>query len=61
MKPKGVTTQMKALNEYFLMVVLTLFIKQSSCFTIFMSTLQLLVVKGLKCVVTDFRMTDTLS
>ena len=30
MKPKGVTTQMKALGEYFLMVVFTLFTFQES-------------------------------
>ena len=33
MKPKGVTTQMKALDEYFLMVVSGHVVaKQSSCF-----------------------------
>ena len=32
MKSKGVTTQMKALDEYFLMVVLIFFAEQSSRF-----------------------------
>ena len=32
MKPKGVTTQMKALNEYFLMVVFTLLLKRVHVF-----------------------------
>ena len=33
MKPKGVTTQMKALDEYFLMVVFTLFLSRVLVFT----------------------------
>ena len=36
MKPKGVTTQMKALNEYFLMVVFTLLLNRVHVFAIFM-------------------------
>ena len=32
MKPKGVTTRMKALDEYFLMVVFTLLLNRLSCF-----------------------------
>ena len=36
MKPKGVTTQMKALTEYFLMVVFTLLLNRVHVFAIFM-------------------------
>ena len=39
MKPKGVTTQMKALDEYFLMVVLTLLLNAVHLFAIFMFNL----------------------
>ena len=39
MKPKGVTTQMKALDEYFLMVVFTLFLHKLHVFAIFMFNL----------------------
>ena len=35
MKPKGVTTQMKALDEYFLMVVFTLLQNRVHVFAIF--------------------------
>ena len=35
-KPKGVTTQMKALDEYFLMVVLTLLLNRVHVFAVFM-------------------------
>ena len=35
MKSKGVTTQMKALDEYFLMVVLTLLLKRVHVYAIF--------------------------
>ena len=34
-KPKGVTTQMKALDEYFLMVVLTLLLNRVHVFANF--------------------------
>ena len=34
MKPKGVTTQMKALDEYFLMVVFTLLLNRVHVFAI---------------------------
>ena len=36
MKPKGVTTQMKALREYFLMAVFTLLLNIFLVFAIFM-------------------------
>ena len=36
MKPKGVTTQMKALDEYFLMVAFTLFLDGVHIFANFM-------------------------
>ena len=36
MKPKGVTTQMKTLNEHFLMVVFTLLLSRVHVFAIFM-------------------------
>ena len=36
MKPKGVTTQMKALDEYFLMVVFTLLLNRVHVFANFM-------------------------
>ena len=36
MKPKGVTTQMKALDEYFLMVVFTLLLNTVNVFANFM-------------------------
>ena len=39
MKPKGVTTQMKALDEYFLMVVFTLLLNRVNVFTNFMFNL----------------------
>ena len=39
MKPKGVTTQMKALNEDFLMVVLTLLLNRVCVFANFMFNL----------------------
>ena len=39
MKPKGVTTQMKALDEYFLMVVFTLLLNRVHVFTISMFNL----------------------
>ena len=39
MKPKGVTTQMKALDEYFLMVVFTLLLNRLHVFAIFMFNL----------------------
>ena len=39
MKPKGVTTQMKALDEYFLMVLVTLFLNRVHVFAIFMFNL----------------------
>ena len=35
MKPKGVTTRMKALDEYFLMVVLTLLLNRVHVFANF--------------------------
>ena len=35
MKPKGVTTQMKALDEYFLMVVFTLLLNRVHVFANF--------------------------
>ena len=35
MKPKGVTTQMKALDEYFLLVVFTLLLNRAHVFAIF--------------------------
>ena len=38
-KPKGVTTQMKALDEYFLMVVFTLLLNRVHVFAIFMFNL----------------------
>ena len=43
MKPKGVTIQMKALDEYFLMVVFKLLLNRVNVFANFMLT-----VKGLK-------------
>ena len=36
MKPKGVTTQMEALDEYFLMVVFTLLLNRVNVFANFM-------------------------
>ena len=39
MKPKGVTTQMKALDEHFLMMVFTLLVNRIHVFTIFMFNL----------------------
>ena len=36
MKPKGVTTQMKALDEYFLMMVFTLLLNRVHVFVNFM-------------------------
>ena len=36
MKPKGVTNQMKALDEYFLVVVFTLLLNRVNVFAIFM-------------------------
>ena len=39
MKPKGVTTQMKALDEYFLMVVFTLLLNRVHVFANFMFNL----------------------
>ena len=39
MKPKGVTTQMKALDEYFLMVVFTLLLNTVHVFASFMLNL----------------------
>ena len=42
MKPKGVTTQMKALDEYFLMVVFTLLLNRVHVFASFMFSEQLL-------------------
>ena len=39
MKSKGVTTHMKALNEYFLLVVFTLFLNRLFVFAIFMFNL----------------------
>ena len=39
MKPKGVTTQMKALDEYFLMVVFTLLLNRVHVFANFMLNL----------------------
>ena len=39
MQPKGVTTQTKALDEYFLMVVFTLLLKRVHVFAIFMLNL----------------------
>ena len=39
MKPKGVTTQMKALDEYFLMVLFVLLLKRVHVFAIFMFNL----------------------
>ena len=38
-KPKGVTTQMKALDEYFLMVVFTLLLNRLHVFVIFVLNL----------------------
>ena len=38
-EPKGVTTQIKALNEYFLMAVFTLLLNRVHDFTNFMSNL----------------------
>ena len=35
MKPKGVTTQMKAIDEYFLMVVFTLLLNRVHVLAIF--------------------------
>ena len=43
MKPKGVTIQMKALDEYFLVVVFMLLLNRVNVFANFMLT-----VKGLK-------------
>ena len=40
MKPKGATTQMKALDEYFLMVVFTLLLKRVHVFAKFMFNLK---------------------
>ena len=39
MKSKGVTTQMKALDEYFLMAVFTLLLNRVDVFAIFMFNL----------------------
>ena len=39
MKPEGVTTQMKALDKYFLMVVFTLLLNTVHVFTNFMFSL----------------------
>ena len=39
MKPKGVTIQMKALDEYFLMVVFTLLLNRDQVFVNFMFNL----------------------
>ena len=39
MKPKGVTTQMKALDEYFSMVVVTLLLNRVHVFANFMFNL----------------------
>ena len=39
MEPKGVTTQMKALDEYFLMVVFPLLLNRVHVFAIFMFNL----------------------
>ena len=36
MKPKGVTTQMKALDEYFLMVVFTLLLNRGHDFAVYL-------------------------
>ena len=50
MKPKGVTTQMKALDEYFLMVVFMLLLISFHDFVIFKSNLNretMHAVKGL--------------
>ena len=41
MKPKGVTIQMKALDEYFPMVVFTLLLNRVHIFAIFMFNLKL--------------------
>ena len=48
MKPKGVTTQMKALDEYFLMVVFPLLLNRVHVFVNFNLRQRNMAVKGLK-------------
>ena len=49
MKPKGVTTQMKALNEYFLMVVFTLLLNRVHCTFYVEFEQRNVAMKALKC------------